>query len=97
MCKIKEGIAVKTTGDLQNLVTSVILRQTSTFSVEDICEATRKKLSGSSYDNESDIKKRCAETISTLYLIDCLRDVGNGRYSLAISFPSVNNLRVTKT
>ena len=36
MCKVKEGKDVKTKGDLQNLVTSVILRQTSEFTVDDI-------------------------------------------------------------
>jgi len=96
MCKVKEGVAVKTVGDLQNLVTSVILRQTSAFSIEDIYRATRDKLNGSLYDNEEDVKKRCEETISTLYLIDCLRNVGSERYSLAMSFPSVNSGCVAK-
>jgi len=96
MCKIKEGVAVQTIGDLQNLVTSVILRQTSSFSVEDICAATTEKLKGSLYNNEADVKKRCEETISTLYLIDCLRSVGNKHYSLAMSFPSVNSLYMAK-
>ena len=47
MCKIKEGAAVQSKGDLQNLVTSVILRQTSTFSSEDIYQVAKTKLVGS--------------------------------------------------
>ena len=90
MCKIKEGAAVQTKGDLQNLVTSVILRQTSTFSAEEIYQVAKTKLVGSEYQNRPELKKRCEDTISTLYLIDCLRSVGKGRYSLAMSFPSVN-------
>lgn len=90
MCKIKEGTAVQTNGDLQNLITSIILRQTATFSSEEIYKYVMAKLSGSKYENSLELKERCEDTISTLYLIDCLRSVEKGRYSLAMSFPSVN-------
>lgn len=90
MCRIKEGAAVQTKGDLQNLVTSVILRQTSTFSAEDIYQATRAKLEGSEYRDRPELKQRCMDTISTLFVIDCIRSVGKGIYSLAMSFPAIN-------
>lgn len=90
MCKIKEGAAVQTKGDLQNLVTSVILRQTSTFSVEDIYQAARAKLIGSDYLDRPELRQRCQDTISTLFVIDCIRSVDKGMYTLAMSFPAVN-------
>lgn len=90
MCKIKEGAAVQTIGDLQNLVTSVILRQTSTFSAEDIYQAARTKLVGSNYLDHPELKQRCEDTLSTLFIIDCIRSVGKGEYSLAMSFPAIN-------
>lgn len=90
MCKIKEGAAVQTKGDLQNLVTSVILRQTSTFSAEDIYQATRAKLIGSNYLDRPELKQRCEDTLATLFIIDCIRSVGKGIYSLSMSFPAVN-------
>lgn len=90
MCKVKEGADVQTKGDLQNLITSVILRQTSMFSSEDIYQAANTKLVGSGFQNCRETEKRCKDTISALYLIDCLKSEGKGRYSLAMSFPSVN-------
>lgn len=92
MCKIKEGADVQNKGDLQNLVTSVILRQTSTFSAEDIYQAAREKLNGSDYCNRPEVRQRCEDTISTLFIIDSLRSVGKGRYRLAMSFPAVDKL-----
>lgn len=89
MCRIKEGAAVRTKGDLQNLVVSVILRQNSSFSTEEIYLATNAKLNGSEYYDRPELKERCKETISTLHMIDCLRSVGKGRYSLSMSFPSI--------
>lgn len=87
MCKMKEGAAVQTKGDLQNLVTSVNLRQTSTFSAEDTYQA---KLEGSDYRDRPELMQRCVDTISTLFIIDCVRSVGKGVYSLAMSFPTIN-------
>lgn len=89
MCNIKEHEDVKTIGDLQNLVTSVILRQTSEFSVDDIYNGTRARLIGSSYYDSLEVKQSCEDTINTLFIIDCLEVVGHGKYKLHMSFPSV--------
>ena len=89
MCNIKELEDVKTIGDLQNLVTSVILRQTSEFSVDDIYNGTRARLISSSYYDSLEVKQRCEDTINTLFIIDCLEVVGHGKYKLHMSFPSV--------
>ena len=89
MCKVKEGKDVKTKGDLQNLVTSVILRQTSEFTVDDIYNETLARLVGSDFYDSLEVKQRCEDTISTLFIIECLEVVEPGKYKLHMSFPSV--------
>ena len=93
MCNVKEGKDVKTKGDLQNLVTSVILRQTSEFTVDDIYNGTLARLVGSDFYDSLEVKQRCEDTISTLFIIDCLDVVGHGKYKLHMSFPAVNHLQ----
>ena len=90
MCNIKEGKDVKTKGDLQNLVTSVILRQMSEFSVDDIYNCTRAKLVGSVYYDSLEVKQYCEDTINTLFNINSLKSDGHGKYQLAMSWPAVN-------
>lgn len=76
--------------DLQNLITSVILRQTSVFSTTELCTKIQSKLTGSSYEHSLDvIEQRCKDTISTLYTINCLKNIGVNQYKLAMSFPSI--------
>lgn len=89
MCRVKEGAAVNSNADLQNLVTSVILRQTSVFSASELCHTVREKLKGSSYLNSPEVEKKCKETISTLYSMNCLKNVESDKYKLSMSFPSV--------
>ena len=89
MCNVKEGKDVKTKGDLQNLVTSVILRQTSEFTVDDIYNGTLARLGGSDFYDSLEVKQRCEDTINTLFIIDCLEVVEHGKYKLHMSFPSV--------
>lgn len=89
MCNVKEGKDIKTKGDLQNLITSVILRQTSEFTVDDIYNDTLARLVGSDFSNSLEVKQRCKDTISTLFIIDCLDVVEHGKYKLHMSFPSV--------
>lgn len=88
MCRIKEGADIKTTADLQNLVASVILRQTTDFSLEDVCHRVEIKAEGSQLNNSKEILKRCSETISALYLIDCIRSIEKNRYKLTMTFPA---------
>jgi hypothetical protein len=89
MCNIKTGTNVQTEGDLQNLVTSVILRQTSEFSVDDIYNGVRAKLTGSVYYNSPEVKRRCEDTINTLFIIDSIKVKDHGKYQLSMSFPAV--------
>ena len=95
MCNIKTGADVKHHGDLQNLVTSTILRQTDTFSVEDIYNQVNEKLVGSKYCNAGLVRQLCADTIDTLYNICGLSVVDTNlnktnRYQLALSWPAIN-------
>lgn len=92
MCKVKEGARVISIADLQNLVTSVILRQTSAFSTQEIFNLTQDKLHGSVFKDSPIVIERCKETISTLYLIDCLKATDSDRYKLSMSFPAVGRL-----
>lgn len=89
MCKVKEGAAVVSVADLQNLITSVILRQTSTFSEVEVCRTIHAKLNGSKYENSREVESRCKKTIATLYTINSLRSIEPDRYALAMSFPAV--------
>ncbi len=89
MCRVKEGVAVVTNGDLQNLVTSIILRQTSVFSSQDIVATLQNKLVGSQFHGSPEVQRRCDETIATLYSVDYLQAIDTGRYKLSMSFPSL--------
>lgn len=95
MCNIKTGADVKHHGNLQNLVTSTILRQADTFSVEDIYNQVNEKLVGSKYYNAGLVKQLCADTIDTLYNIcglTVVEDAPNSvnRYQLTLSWPAIN-------
>lgn len=92
MSNVKEGKDVKTKGDLQNLVTSVILRQTSEFSIDDIYKGTSAKLVGSDYYDSMEVKQLCEETLNTLFIINCLKRNQHGKYQLAMSWPAVNKI-----
>lgn len=91
MCNVKEGKDVKNKGDLQNLVTSVILRQTSEFTVDDIYNGTLARLVGSDFYDSLDVKQCCEDTISTLFIIGCIEAVIRGKYQLCMSFPSISS------
>ena len=78
MCKVRTGADVQTTADLQNLVTSVILRQTHPFSKD------RKK--------QTQVIKICERTLKLMVLSSSIKSKGmdNDCYHLALSFPSYN-------
>ena len=90
MCNVKTGADVKHHGDLQNLITSTILRQTNTFSVEDIYNQVNEKLVGSKYCNRGLARQLCADTIDKLYNICGLGFANDGKYQLTLSWPSIN-------
>ena len=89
MCNIKQGANVKTIVDLQDLVIGVILRQTSEFSIDDIYNEVRARLTGSDYYDNSEVRQHCEDTIRPLFNINFLHVLEDGKYQLATSFPAV--------
>ena len=89
MCNVKEGVNVKTKGDLQNLVTSVFLRQASSFTVEDVYNGILDRLKGSDWYNSPEVKQCCKDTLTTLFINDCIRHDEYGKYKLSMSFPAI--------
>ena len=69
MCNVKEGKDVKTKGDLQNLVTSVILRQTSEFTVDNIYNGTLARLIGSDFYDSLEVKQLCEEAAAFWHIL----------------------------
>ena len=67
MCKVKTGKNVRTDRDLQNLVTSVILRQRRSFDRNEIVSQTKSKLRDSEMqlDNQ-EIEKMIYRTLGVL-------------------------------
>ncbi len=67
MCKVKTGRDVRTSRDLQNLITSVILRQTRSFDRGMIASQTKDKLKDSEMQLDSqEIEKMISRTLGTL-------------------------------
>jgi len=90
MCRVRVREDVESKADLQNLITSVILRQRSPFSIQDILDNTKNQLIGSHFEDSDDITKQMIEdTITELNLIDCVRSIGNKKYKLTMSFPAI--------
>ena len=91
MCRVKEGTAVVSRSDLQNLVTSVVFRQMKPFSVNDVARITRQRLEGSIYLTEPlspEVEVRCRETVKTLFLANRLKATTTpGFFELSSHFP----------
>lgn len=90
MKDVKEGVNVVSHADLQNLVASVILRQTDTFTQESIYKVVKNKLRDSAFQDDFVlVNKHIAETISALFLCSGIKCEQEGRYKLNLSFPSL--------
>ena len=87
---IKENENVKTQADLQNIVTSVILRQTGEFNLDDVVHAANLRLVGSIYYESQELTERCDDTLETLFLIGSISHATKGRYRLCMSWPAVS-------
>lgn len=86
---VKENENVKTRADLQNLVTSVILRQTGEFSLDDIVRKANLRLIGSSYYASEDLTACCSDTLHKLFVIGGIQSAGEDRYSPGRSWPAI--------
>ena len=81
MCKIKVGKEVQDYKDLQNLVTSVILRQESDFTKLDLINEISKKLVDSNFSkNQKNIERMTDRTLEILERVEFIEEHG-GLYS----------------
>lgn len=87
---LKEFASVKTRADLQNLITSIILRQTDEFTLDDVVRDTNLRLVGSSYYGTEELTARCADTLHTLFVFNGIQSAGKDRYSPGLSWPAVS-------
>ena len=99
MANIPKGNTLKTLGDLQNVITGIILRQYKPFSKMDIYSQVEKWCENSVFDRKrednlnADLNQRIDDTLNTLYTIGALRvDVKTHKYELTIGFPAVNKI-----
>ncbi len=66
---------------VMNLIVSIILRQTQTFTKDEIYDSVEEKLKGTPFAkdgerrNEIDVKAYIGEVIETLYVVDYIRAV----------------------
>ncbi|MBQ8805936.1 MAG: hypothetical protein IJZ68_05585 [Bacteroidaceae bacterium] len=90
MCKIKTGEEVKHRGDLQNVITSVILRQTGVFTKDAVVEQARKQLIGSKYESGLEVNEMVMETLNSLFNVNAVKSDGHGKYQLCASWPAIN-------
>lgn len=97
MANIRRNEEVRHRGDVQNLITSAILRQSDMFSKQDIYERVEQGLEKSGFAkdgvrrNEIDVKTMVDDTLNTLSIIGCVRYVSKQKkYELTMSFPAVN-------
>lgn len=96
MANIRRNEEVRHREDVQNLITSVILRQYTMFSKEDIYESVEENLKRSDFAKdgvrrqEIDVKTMVDDTLNTLSIIDCVRyDSKQHKYQLCGSFPAI--------
>lgn len=66
MAHVKMGRDVKTSGDMQNLVTSVILRSEGKFTLEEALTVINWNLTGSIYYKSEETEECLKNTLSTL-------------------------------
>lgn len=97
---IRRNRDLKTKGDLQNAITSVILRQTGWFSKQDIYEKVEEAIKFSIYGKYGkgrktiNLEERIEETMNILSINDCIRyDSDRRKYQLSMSFPAVNYIK----
>lgn len=88
---------IKSLKDLQNVITSNILRQKDQFLKEDIYAEVDDDIKFSCYGKygskrkEINLKKMIDETWETLSREDCIRyNLKTGKYELNISFPAIS-------
>ena len=99
MDNLPKGNTLKTHGDLQNVITGIILRQNKSFSKTDIYSQVEKWCENSVFDRKRednlnvDMNQRIDDTLNILHTIGVVKvDVKTHKYELTIGFPAVNTL-----
>lgn len=99
MANLPKGNTLKTLGDLQNVITGIILRQNKPFSKTDIYAQAKKWCEKSVFDRKRedrldvDVNQKIDDTLNTLHTIGALKvDVKTHKYELTIGFPAVNKI-----
>lgn len=91
MCKVKTGSSVKTTSDLQNLVTGTIFRESASFTISEIQNRVLSHLDGSRFKDDEHswiVEKMCEQTVKTMGLSDDIYEDANHRFHLSTTFPA---------
>lgn len=81
MCEVKKNKDVQTESDLQNLVTSVILRQEDSFNVEQIYDFINADLCDSKYKDEQNLIKPLIKYTCQSFKEKDFLSSSNGKYS----------------
>lgn len=83
MAHVKIGRDVKTSGDMQNLVTSILLRAEGKFTLEEVLTVINWNLAGSSYHRSEETEKCLKNTLSILERDGTIRQK-NGLYEVGM-------------
>lgn len=82
MAKVKIGRDVKNEGDLQNLVTGIILRADGEFTLEEILPVINWNLRGSAYHKSEKVEACLRKTLEIFENVEVVR-YENGVYKVA--------------
>ena len=86
----KKTSAQKAKSDLQELIASIVLRQTDAFTLDDIIQDTTSQLTSPTPYAGEELSAVCANIVKTLQLIGCIRGTTTGKYALNISYSTVS-------
>lgn len=87
---VKEKETIKSRAELQNLISSLILRQTDEFTLDDIIQNANLRLSGSSYYESEELKERCSDTLRRLLLMGNISITPSRKYVISTPLPAVS-------
>ena len=87
---VKEKETIKSRAELQNLISSLILRQTDEFTLDDIIQNANLRLSGSSYYESEELKELCSDTLRRLLLMGNISITPSRKYVISTPSPAVS-------
>lgn len=85
MCRIKTGKEIEKMNDIQNMVTSYILRASSPYSIQELSEKVFQSCSGANFNiSKQDVSKLVTETTMALLRARYISSNSNGFYSFRL-------------